>query len=223
MVCNSLKPPVGKGTMVYKVLLSEVAERCWCVQGVLLVPPSIPEEDTHFHEPSELCARTAYHCSSSQNSSTPHHPSAHSLLQRTQRERRMPCPPEKFPLTPHKHYCFLSEMCRTKHSLCFKVVKLASKEKMQSISRERKHSPGILLHMNWIKKRSLWCITFAACGESFHLKDRKAVPLGIIHILSIPQGCHALQPCMHLVSNSQGLPLGFQKLYFRERTLIAFS
>lgn len=83
VVCNSLKPPVGKGTMVYKVLLSEVAERCWCVQGVLLVPPSIPEEDTHFHEPSELCARTAYHCSSSQNSSTPHHPSAHSVLQRT--------------------------------------------------------------------------------------------------------------------------------------------
>lgn len=141
---------------------------CWCL------PVSLRK--TQFHEPGELCAGTAYHCSSSQSSSAHHHPLAHSLLQRPQWEKRLSCPSQRFSLTPHKQYCFLSQMCRKKHSPCFKVIKLASKEKMQSISRERKYPLGILLHVNWIKKRSLSCITFAVCSESSIRKTQKSSP-----------------------------------------------
>lgn len=147
---------------------------CWCL------PASLRKTHTSMNRAN--CVHVQLITAAAARTAAPLTIPQHTVCYKGQRERRMPCPPEKFPLTPHKHYCFLSEMCRTKHSLCFKVVKLASKEKMQSISRKRKHSPGILLHMNWIKKRSLWCITFAACGESFHLKDTEKQSLLVSYI-----------------------------------------
>lgn len=125
---------------------------CWCL------PVSLRKTHTHFPDPGEWCAGTAYPCSSSHNSSSPGQPLAHRLPQSPQQERRTSCSPERFSLTPHKQYCFLSEMCRTKCSLFFKGMKLASKEKMKSILREWKYPPGILLHRSWVKKRSLLCL-----------------------------------------------------------------
>lgn len=176
VVCSSLNQHQEKAQwFVHKVLLCEVAERLVCA-GCTAGASQYPWGRHRDSFPGELCAGTAYHCSSSQNSSTPPHPLAHSLLQRPQGERRGSCPPEGFSLTPHKQYCFLSEMYRTKYSLCFKVVKLARKGKMRSISRERKYPPGILLHLNWIRKRSLSCVTFAVCSESSVWKTQQSTP-----------------------------------------------
>ena len=108
----------------------------------------------------------------------------------------MSCPPERFPLTLSFTSNIVSHFRCAEQNTAF-VSKLASKEKMQSISRERKYPPGTLLHVNWSKKCYLLCITFAACSDSFRLKDtvhRKAAPFGTIHILSVPQAYHALQP-----------------------------
>lgn len=106
-------------------------------------------------------------------------------------------PPGRFPLTFHKQNCFLSETCRTKYSLRFKVMKLASKEKKQSISRERKYPPGILLHLNWIKKRSLWCTTFVVCSESFHLKgtEKKSLLVSYIFFQYPKAAMHSRHSC----------------------------
>lgn len=112
VVCNSLKPPVGKGAMIClkSAFVLSSGEMLVCVRGIWLVPPGFPKAGTQFHEPGtrELCACTVYHWNSSQYSGTPCHPYA--LACRVhygtdihpvpQRGRRMFCPPERLPLTP---------------------------------------------------------------------------------------------------------------------------
>lgn len=83
---------------------------------------------------------------------------------------------------------------------------------MQSISRET------LLHMKWSKEWCLLCIiTFAACSYRFHLKvtvHRRAVPWGIVRIISAPQGYHALQSLPSSWSPSHKSSLSaFKKLH----------
>lgn len=49
-------------------------------------------------------------------------------------------------------------------------------------------------------------------------RHRKAVPLDIIHILSIPQGCHALQPGLQFT----GTPSGLSKIAYQGEYLNSF-
>lgn len=135
------------------------------VYGLCLL--ASPGKHRHFHKPAigEPCVCTVYHRNNSQFSSTSYNPYAlacrvccgKDIHPVPQLGRRIPYTPEKLTLTLH----FISNIVShyTKYSFCFKVIKLASKEKMQSISGERIYPTETLLH-----GRGFSCVLLLQCA-----------------------------------------------------------
>lgn len=200
VVCNSLKPPVEKSTMIYLwsafVLdIREILIHAGCSACASWLPWGSPLWRRQTHTVPWW-------------------------------GRRKPCPPERLPLASFQQAILTSiSMVKNKIQLLFQRQKISKQKRKCKASLGMERYPhGTLLHMKWSVKLYLSCITFSTCSESCHLKDAvhcKAVSFWYhAYCFGIPRALYIPAFDIHMASNPEGLPFRHFKVVFQSRVRV---